>query len=146
MSEDDPRELPDHDFLSKLVRDDPKGYERLRRELIANLIDAAPERLKPRLRGMQFRIDSQHELSRSPLGLTISIYNDMWETFLKLNDSLHGFNRSESEAHPALSSRPIAPSKHHSQVLEFRRRPKARNDVPAEPESLAEPLVNPLIE
>lgn len=126
-----PPELPDHEFLSKLARDDPKGYESLRRELIANVIDAAPEALKPRLRGMQFRIDCQHESSRSPLGLTVSIYKDMWEAFLKLNDSLQDFSRPESRASSTGESTAMASSsaKHPSQVLEFRRRPKVQNDV-----------------
>lgn len=77
--------LPSHEELSKLARDDPPAYEALRREIIEDFIDNAPDKLKPRLQGLQFRIDSLRRLSRSALGSTIRIYDLMWKSFVTMN-------------------------------------------------------------
>ena len=80
-----PMELPSHEVLSKLARDNPDAYEALRSEMIENLIRNAPPRLVPRLKGLQFRIDGIRRLSKSGLGSTIKIYEMMWQSFLGLN-------------------------------------------------------------
>lgn len=77
--------LPSHEELSKLARDDPPAYEALRREIIEDFIDNAPDKLKPRLQGLQFRVDCLRRLSRSALGSTIRIYDLMWKSFVTLN-------------------------------------------------------------
>lgn len=87
------RPLPVHDELVELLRRDPEAYEALRRELIEELIEAAPADLKPRLRGLQFRIDGVRSLSRSALGATVRIYEMMWRSFLTLNQELASFPR-----------------------------------------------------
>ena len=80
-----PIELPSHEVLSELARENPQAYEDLRRELIDRFIESAPERLKPRLSGIQFRVDCVRGLSRSALGATVRVYEMMWESFLRLN-------------------------------------------------------------
>jgi len=70
-----PLELPTHEFLSQLMRDDPLAYESFRRELIESLIDSAPARSKQRLRGIQFRVDSLRRLSGTALGSTLRIHD-----------------------------------------------------------------------
>ena len=76
-----------------MARDDPVGYEEFRREIIENFIDNAPERLKPRLRGIQFRVDCLRQLSTSSLGATVRIYELMWGSFLALNSNWQEFVR-----------------------------------------------------
>lgn len=85
MSEHLRSRLPSHEELSKLARDDPPAYEALRREIIEDFIANAPEKQKPRLQGLQFRIDSLRRLSRSALGSTIRIYDLMWKSFVTMN-------------------------------------------------------------
>jgi hypothetical protein len=85
MSRRPPLELPSHEILSKLARDDPQAFESFRRELLDTFIENAPERLKPRLSGLQFRVDHERRLSRSALGSTVRIYELMWKSFLRLN-------------------------------------------------------------
>lgn len=77
--------LPSHDELSRLARDDPPAYEALRREIIDEFIDNAPDKLKPRLQGLQFRVDNLRRLSRSALGSTVKIYDLMWKSFVTMN-------------------------------------------------------------
>lgn len=95
MSERLPVELPSHDELARLARDDPPAYEALRSELIESFIASAPARLKPRLMGIQFRIDHVRRLSRSPLGSTVRVYELMWKSFLTLNNNWQEFVQLE---------------------------------------------------
>lgn len=124
--------LPSHEFLSTLLRIDPQGYESLRSKLIKELIDGAPERMRPRLRGMQFRIDCERQLSKSTLGLTMRIYNLMWESFLELNDNLQDFISAEAKSSfttpdSKLAESPFPKQEQCAQVIEFRPRPKGGN-------------------
>lgn len=91
-----PRNLPSHQALSKLARDDPDAYEVLRRDLIDSLIDNAPPHLVPRLKGLQFRIDGIRRLSKSGLGSTLKIYEMMWQSFLDLNEGWQDLVRMKS--------------------------------------------------
>lgn len=84
------RENPDHETLSRLAHDDPAGFERLRRELVEEMIARAPDRLKGRLQGLQFRVDQVRRLAHTPLNATIRISEMMWTSFLSLRDELSG--------------------------------------------------------
>ena len=88
-----PLELPSHEILSQLALNDPHEYEALRHNLINKFIDSAPERLPPRLFGIQFRVEGMRRLSKSPLGLTVGIYRMMWEYFLDLNQNWQEIRR-----------------------------------------------------
>ena len=90
--------LPVHDELVQLLRRDPDAYEALRQELIDDLIDQAPVELKPRLRGLQFRIDGVRRVSQSALGTTVRIYEMMWRSFLVLNDELSAFPQASPKS------------------------------------------------
>lgn len=88
MNEPPPMRLPSHDVLSQLARDDPQAFERLRRELIENRITRAPEKIRHRLRLLQFRVDGICRRPGSPLGAALRIQALMWEYFLQMNESL----------------------------------------------------------
>lgn len=128
MSKHHSIEHPSHDFLSTLARTDPEGYELLRSKLIKELIDRSPESMKPRLRGMQFRIDCERQLSHSALGMTVKLYELMWGSFLNLNDRLQDFIAPETESLTPHGAKPGAGvavpslSEQCAQVLEFRPR------------------------
>lgn len=94
------RENPDHEQLSRLAREDPAAFERLRRELLDGLIERAPERLKGRLRGLQFRIDQVRTLAHTPLNATIRVSEMMWKSFLALSDELSGRTPPERRDRP----------------------------------------------
>lgn len=84
------RENPDHELLARLAREDPEAFERVRRELLEALIGRAPERIKGRLLGLQFRIDQVRTLAHTPLNATIRVSEMMWKSFLALSDELAG--------------------------------------------------------
>lgn len=104
-----PRENPDHDSLSQLAKEDPQAFEDLRQQLVGELIERAPEALKPRLEGLQFRIDVIRRRSGNSLGATVKIYQLMWQSFLQLRHELMTFRE------------PSAP-RQSAQVLNFRPR------------------------
>ena len=105
------RENPDHEFLSRLARDDPESFERLRRDLIDQLIGRAPDPIRRRLAGLQFRVDQVRRLAKSPLGAAVKVSSLMWSSFLRLNDELSG-------RRPIDSLRPAPP---RGRVIAFRR-------------------------
>lgn len=126
---DSANELPDHEFLSQLARDDPPAFEALRLDLIERGIAEAPERMQARLRGLQFRIDAIRQLARSPLGATVKLNAMMWESFMEMHQQLQEFVRltgAPEAACPTLSAEADRPPE-EAQVIEFRpRRPGVR--------------------
>lgn len=92
-----PLELPGHEELSQLARDDPQAYEQLRRELVEDFIDSAPAKYKTRLSGIQFRVDCERQLSHSGLGSTVRVYKLMWQSFLGLNRRWQDLVRTKEE-------------------------------------------------
>ncbi|MBI5922534.1 MAG: DUF3135 domain-containing protein [Betaproteobacteria bacterium] len=91
------RELPSHELLSHLAHKDPNAFETLRRELVENFIDNAPEKYRARLNGLQFRVDCERRVSRSALGSTLRIYKLMWESFSNLNDEWQKLVRTRGQ-------------------------------------------------
>lgn len=127
-----PVALPCHDDLSRLARDDPTAFEELRRQLIESFIDNASETTKPRLRGIQFRIECLRRISHSALGATVRIYELMWKSFLELNCNCQEFVETESRL---LSGKHFAAAKGDvpagdAQILEFRPRPPGKGKRP----------------
>ena len=109
--------LPSHDTLARLARDDPQAYEALRCQVIESFIDSAPTRMQPRLRGIQFRVDCLRRQSRSALGVTVKVYTLMWESFLQLNHEWQDLTRMKDDG----VNRPILPPPSVSaQIIEFR--------------------------
>jgi len=83
------RGLPKFDDLLAMAEQDPQALERLRSELVENLIAGAQDEiLKQRLRGLQFRIDLERERSTSPLSACVRLSQMMHESLLDLRDSL----------------------------------------------------------
>lgn len=114
-------ELPTFEALSQLAQDDPNAYETMRRELIEDFIDGAPDTMKQRLKGLQFRIDCERRLSRSALGATVRIYELMWKNYLSLNhewQSLVQMGTSTDSLHGA-TQRPVRLPNTTARILSF---------------------------
>ena len=101
---------PDHETLSLLARENPEAFENLRQQLVDELIGRAPDLLKRRLLGLQFRIDVVRRRSKNPLGATVKIYHMMWDSFLNLHNELTTFHD------------PVRVTQGNAQVLNFRPR------------------------
>ena len=92
--------IPSHKILSRLAQDDPHAFEALCTSLIERCINDAPDRIQPRLRQLQFRVDGIRRRSRSPLGALLKIQALMWESFLHMNEELQNCVRQSTGATP----------------------------------------------
>lgn len=92
------KNLPAIDFERWLdaAQQGDDAFESMRLAAIEELIASAPEQARSRLRGLQWRIDQERHLSKSPMGACIRISQMMWETFAGkdgLTDHLHELGR-----------------------------------------------------
>ena len=75
----------DFDAWAKMARNDPEGFEAMRLKAIAEVIDRAPEANRERLRRLQWRIDQECRLARTPLAACLRISRMMWRSVLGPN-------------------------------------------------------------
>ena len=129
-----PMELPSHESLSQLALNDPQAYETLRSKLIESFIASAPPRIRPRLSGIQFRVDNIRRMSRSALGATLKIYNLMWESFHCLNHGWQDVIHMKRERFDVTCSSMSKDYVSHgsARIIEFRPRPRSDLDVRAD--------------
>lgn len=83
------QKLPEFDELVKLAENNPEELEKLRRTLVEQVIQSAPERLQRRLEGLQFQIDAQCKLAGSPMAACIKVSEMMHESFAQLRYMLN---------------------------------------------------------
>lgn len=107
------QDLPEFDILLQLAEQDPEQLENIRQHLANRTINSAPDYLRHRLRGLQFRIDTTRQLAKSPMAACIQISEMMTESFEQLRQALNGVSE-EQLAVPDVPTR--------AKVLPFRRR------------------------
>ena len=93
-------------------------FESMRLAAIEELIASAPERDRSRLRGLQWRIDQERHLSKSPMGACIRISQMMWETLAGedgLTDRLHDLTQSCEQGDYTTKPHP-----YQAQIIPFR--------------------------
>ena len=76
------KSLPSFEELRDMAQRDPEALERLRLEHVKATINSAPEAYRQRLSGLQFQIDGQRRLAKSPMAACLRISKMM-------HDSLH---------------------------------------------------------
>ncbi len=104
-------DLPDVDTLITMAREDPEKLELLRRSMMAALIDSAPnEKIKNRLRGLQFKIDVERDRAKTPMAACIALSEMMHESLAELRRVL---------VDPEVSGQRIE----KAEVVEFPRKP-----------------------
>lgn len=79
--------LPPFDELIKMSHEE---LEELRNQMVANVIDQAPDRLKRKLNGLQFKIDSTIRISKNEIDSCIRVSRMMHDSFHELKDALNG--------------------------------------------------------
>ena len=84
--------LPDFDTLKDLAEHSPEKLEQILRANIAEIYANAPEKHIRRLRGLQFQIDAQRKLSKSPMESCVRISRMMHDSFSELNTALKQFS------------------------------------------------------
>jgi hypothetical protein len=76
-------DLPaDFERLAGLAENDPAAFETLRRDAIEAYIASVPPANRERLRRLQWRIDQERRLARTPLGACVRISRMMWDNVL----------------------------------------------------------------
>lgn len=69
----------DFEAWADLARRDPEAFERQRKQMIDDFIASAPESIRKRLAGFQWRIDMERDRCDNPLQACIRISNMMWD-------------------------------------------------------------------
>lgn len=84
-----PVRLPSFDQMLKLARTDPGRLETLRRTLTQQVIDnaASPDSAR-KLRGLQFRVDTEINRARSPLDAALRVSNLMCRSLARLRHAI----------------------------------------------------------
>lgn len=112
----EPTEFP-FDFWAKLAREDPNAFEEARKLMLDSLIEAAPPRVQPRLKGLQWQIERVRSKATTPLGACLKISDMMWSNVLGeggLAAQLKRLGEGESA---------LAPPPRNADVLPFQGRP-----------------------
>ncbi|OGF26953.1 hypothetical protein A2303_01230 [Candidatus Falkowbacteria bacterium RIFOXYB2_FULL_47_14] len=85
----------DIEELFRLAAADPAGFEKKSRELIRETIEAASPEARPKLTGLQWKIEQERRRFKgSPEQYAGFAFGLMWESFRELNSSLAGFRKS----------------------------------------------------
>ena len=93
----------DFDTWSAVARTDPQTFEEMRLAAIQAAIDSAPEANRERLRRLQWRIDQERRLARTPLAACVRISRMMWHRVLGPN----GLHDRFAELHQLVSGWPV---------------------------------------
>ena len=91
--------LDDFEKLSRLARNDPLAFEQLRKQLIEQLIQDAPQARQINMRRFQWRIEQETRHHRNSLGRCVKLSSMMTERldYLRLQiDKLTGKRASGS--------------------------------------------------
>lgn len=91
-------ELPDFNELVALSRQDPQALETLRQQLVDQVIDNASPAAQARLRGLQFQIDAQRQLSTSAMGACVRLSRMMNASFTELMNQLNQPSESPTQS------------------------------------------------
>lgn len=116
--------LPDFDTLKTMASEDPAALEKLRQNLVQQVIDAAPPRSKQRLEGLQFQIDCQRKLAKTPLAACIKISEMMHESLDTLRTLLNEVSNKTEQSGSGISVSLISadlPGSPQADVLPFKR-------------------------
>ncbi|WP_185231497.1 DUF3135 domain-containing protein [Teredinibacter franksiae] len=88
---------PNFDQLIRLAEHQPEALEAFRKREIEALIDSAPESYQRRLRGLQFQVDAQRQIHKTPMGACVAISKMMHDSLNQLNHYLNA-ERNHSAA------------------------------------------------
>ena len=107
----------DFDTWSEMARTDPETFELMRLATIETAIENSSESNRQRLRCLQWRIDQERRLARTPMAACLRISRMMWRTVLGpggLNDrfgelqGLFSEHPDQLPAHPQLGGQVVA--------------------------------------
>lgn len=106
--------LDDFEKLSKLARNDPPAFEQLRKQLIEQLIQDAPQAHQINLRRFQWRIEQENRHHHNSLGRCLKLSSMMTERldYLRLQiDKLTGKSAIQASNFSRNSENKVIPFK-----------------------------------
>lgn len=109
--------LPDFETLLKMNEEDPTSLDKLKKELIEEIIQEAPEHSQKRLRGLQFQIDSEIKISKNPMEALMKISSRMHDSFLQLRDVLNDVSNLRSGS----TVKTVSIEKKEAKIMDFKR-------------------------
>jgi hypothetical protein len=79
----------DFDHWMKLAKEDPEAFEKQREAAIGQYLTSVPSEVqRDRLKRLQWRVDKEREMAKTPMDAAIRIYDMMWESVGKNIDAL----------------------------------------------------------
>ena len=69
----------DFDHWAKMAKQDPNQFEEMRQQMIRDVIDHAPEHIKPRIIGLQWQLDQIRNQADNPMAACLEISQKMWK-------------------------------------------------------------------
>ena len=100
MRKDKPSNF-DFDHWANIAARDAEQFESMRQEMISELIENAPEYLRPRMEGLQWQIDQIRERSTNPMSACLRISQQMWDNVLGERGLLTALQQPEKIIRPA---------------------------------------------
>lgn len=88
MSDVAKKQAFDFSEWSNLAHTDPQAFEKKRELAIESVILSMPHDKQQRIRRLQWRIDQERKLSKSPMAACIRLSNMMWDNVLGENGLL----------------------------------------------------------
>jgi hypothetical protein len=105
----------------ELAKHDPTTFEQLRLAAISEVIDGAPAGQKERLTRLQWRIDQERRLARTPMNACIRISRMMWESILGHGGLVERFDDLDNLVRGSVESEGAAPAGPTPKILAFAR-------------------------
>ena len=93
--------LPSFETLRKMALENPDALERLRQQHVKAAIESAPAAYRQRLEGLQFQIDAQRRLAKTPVASCLTISKMMHDSLHQLKSFIDEGNMNTSEPAPA---------------------------------------------
>jgi hypothetical protein len=122
MNEENNSQIEDNfDELMALFEKDPDSFEKKRLEMIQSVIVQAPERIQRRLTGLQWRIDSEIKLAKTPMAGCLKVYQMMMDSVYGeggLQDALNFTDKEINETIPNVAIINIKNSLKKSEIEE----------------------------
>lgn len=91
----------DFDHWMQLAQRDPEAFERLRAELIEEVIASSGVH-QARLRGLQWLIDQERRRSRTPMKSCLRLSSMMWDSLLAMRDEMEALMDALHGTQPAI--------------------------------------------
>jgi hypothetical protein len=80
----------DFDTWMELAKQDPEAFENERQAFLHRFISDMPEKAQQRMECLQWRVDKERELSKTPMEAAGRIYDMMWDSVSLVHDELQG--------------------------------------------------------